>query len=457
MTRQQLPTLDHNAFVRVVEAIESVNTALGSLCTRLWDDPCTAAAPVLAVGSALAALLQDELLPDPAQRLVAIYVLYDMIVSRAPGASNATHAPSGAVESLIESPLTVILFELIERGDARPPEQLFLSHLLSHSQSNAKELPVPGQISHAAASTLWTALENALRSGASVPKLNMSSLRRLWTERHPEPSNSLGVIPPVSAVIADPDAFGVVDSGHMVDDLGDSVGLLDFTPEFVRPPPPFLPISKDTKELRWIDPEPLHEVVWDPEMGMEGGRGAELRELMARALKSPIPEAQQQRVLAQLGADPKLVHKCGLTPANLPDLVHHNAVLATEVLLKLVTSNQISQYFSALVNMNLNLQAMEVVNRLISTVQLPTDFVHTYISNCIRSCGNIPDKYGQVRMVRFVCVFLQSLIKNKITDVEDLFIEVQGFCIEYSRYVVLVYLRPINYALILNAWMATDY
>ncbi|KAG0598835.1 hypothetical protein M758_12G104200 [Ceratodon purpureus] len=352
-------------------------------------------------------LLEDRRLLKQTQRLVAFYILFELYRGEQPSTN----------------PFMSFLIDAASNEAADKAERAFLQILLMSLNNNSKEL------------SMKSANEFISTFDPSAHKLlSGEALKSRYADKlPPEPRMSSFKKASISNTIPDPD----VPPGYDLDSpehgvpggvaqlgagnreaaaaaLIQTSSLNGLEPPWVRPAPPRLPPQQG--EMIWQIPDTQHELLWDYGMCADTSRGASIRELINRALKGALAPAQQKKVLLELEADPKLVYHCGLTPRRLPELVENNPLLAVEVLLKLMNSNQITDYFKMLVNMDISLHSMEVVNRLTTAVDLPTEFVHMYITNCISSCENIKDKYLQNRLVRLVCVFLQSLIRNKIIN-----------------------------------------
>ncbi|KAK7072375.1 CCR4-NOT transcription complex subunit 11 [Halocaridina rubra] len=382
------------------------------------------------LGSALVFLLQHpDLLPNPNQRLSAITVLHELYRGEPPP----------------KNPFLPVLVHLLHPPDdimkgtgkkleyaghiprIGPPEKVFLSTLVT--DKNSKELlkRTASQIMNLDVSNHppidTTALKMSLADVlADRPCTAKSAIPIVYSD--PQPLQTPGLLSEAGQIKRTCEAI--------LSGTKPTLAQQFFTPEIVRLTPP-LHVAED--ELVWITSldRAEHKVLYDTSMCVLSGGDAEAKRLMAKAFKETLSLPQQQHLLAELNKDPRMVYHTGLTPQKLPDLVEHNPLIAIEVLLKLMQSSQITEYFSVLVNMEMSLHSMEVVNRLTTAVELPSEFVHLYISNCISTCETIKDRYMQNRLVRLVCVFLQSLIRNKIINVQELFIEVQAFCIEFSR------------------------
>lgn len=196
-------------------------------------------------------------------------------------------------------------------------------------------------------------------------------------------------------------------------------------------PPPLH--SSEPEELIWIYNNELEDMPFMWDYSLVSGVDLEIRELVSKCFNGSLSQPQSQKLQKELESNPGIVYCIGLTPDKLPDLVEHNPVIAIDVLLILMTSSNIAEYLSTLVNMDMSVHSMEVVARLSTSDILPNDFINMYVNKCIRTCETQDNQTKQNRLVRLLCVFLQSLVRHNIIKVQDVILEVEQFCLEFSR------------------------
>ncbi|CAD5117675.1 unnamed protein product [Dimorphilus gyrociliatus] len=371
------------------------------------------------IGTSLVLLLRNkDILKSIGQRLAAIYLLYDMYKNEAvamnPFASVFVHMHSPPTERH-DGTNTVFHWAIPDVSDH---EKYFIAKLISNG---TKELgkKTPEQI--------------ISQSSKSEEMGDMSGLQLSLVERQSAMhAISKSSMPLIVSIPETDEAGTTIESSYT--EVAPSLLYADkcVGPHFIRP---VCPMSKGIDELSMIIPREASSLkfCWHGGVCEATEFLTEARRLLSIAYTRSLVLPQQHLLVAIILEDDNIVFQLGLTPTKLPNLVENNPLVSIEILIKLMSSSQIADYLNVLVNMDMSLHSMEVVNRLTTAVDLPAEFIQLYITNCISTCENIKDKLMQNRLVRLVCVFLQSLIRNKIVNVKDIFIEVQAFCIEFSR------------------------
>ena len=93
---------------------------------------------------------------------------------------------------------------------------------------------------------------------------------------------------------------------------------------------------------------------------------------------------------------------------------------------------RIQPYLNILLSMDMNLQNVEVVNKLITMIEVPLEFVYKYITLCMSECTNIKDKYLQVK----TAYVLQHLyMRMNILMLTVYVLVMYGICIYMCEYV----------------------
>eukprot|EP00002_Diphylleia_rotans_P010563 TRINITY_DN2107_c0_g1_i1.p1 TRINITY_DN2107_c0_g1~~TRINITY_DN2107_c0_g1_i1.p1 ORF type:complete len:544 (+),score=111.37 TRINITY_DN2107_c0_g1_i1:168-1799(+) len=214
-------------------------------------------------------------------------------------------------------------------------------------------------------------------------------------------------------------------------DLHDYLSPCGLQLQFLKTPPPLMPPDDD--EITWLEDEPTFKLLWDPTMDGDSTPKEEFRRLLTKAFQVTLEQPQLKFMIDQMNLDVDFVMSNRFEAHKLSGLVENNSQLAVEMLLRLAPLTDITEYFLELVKMEISLHSIDVVNRLSTQGVLPNEFIVQYVEHCVSGCRSARDRFAQHRLVRLVSVFLQSLIRNKCVNVQDVQLTLQPFCIEYVK------------------------
>ena len=369
------------------------------------------------VGSALIMLLRHhDILSAPAQRLAALALLHNLYTSD-------SSAPKLFTSFFVEllQPTMDICF--IQSGELTT-EHWFLSQILSPSLPKGlfKKTPVDiiniepqeplyDDVCAIVANLKVGQEEISANNMASLPPL-IPDLNMAFPFRSKDSSQSRQV---VQTLLCDPKEFTEQ----------------TFEPLFMRPSPLLHPCSNN--EMLWLDPsEDFGPLKWDHLMCAT----SPMKLFFSKASKEIFTHDESQCLCSGINDDPALFHHMGMRPQKLPLMVLKNLKVASEVLIRLGNLEEYSGCLTVLGNLNINLQSIDMVNKLTTVLKVPMEILHKFIQRCFITCRDTPNSGIQRRLVRLVCIFLENLIRNKIVHAQTLKEEIkhmEPFCLEHGE------------------------
>ncbi|ORZ15291.1 hypothetical protein BCR42DRAFT_416805 [Absidia repens] len=156
--------------------------------------------------------------------------------------------------------------------------------------------------------------------------------------------------------------------------------------------------------------------------------------LLLQATKRTLTIPENEVLIHAMKLHPYVAGLLPLAPKELPTLIELNHFLAVDLVPILLNGSVTNAYLYFLSQPKITCNSMEVIHHVLTTHHqaLPDDFLHTYISNAIRTCELLEGSW-QERHVRMVAKFLQSLLDSQILPIADYMIEIKTFCLSYLK------------------------
>ncbi|KRZ19987.1 CCR4-NOT transcription complex subunit 11, partial [Trichinella pseudospiralis] len=182
--------------------------------------------------------------------------------------------------------------------------------------------------------------------------------------------------------------------------------------------PLMLPMSTISAETSV--PEQLSDRIFDAQL-------EQAMEIFKTALESTLPLKNAAQLIEIIRGDrfELFLNNIDLNSDQFSALVELNPQISVEILLKLNSIQRADEYFSKLLCIKISLQSLEGTS-------LPCGFLLKFVLQCFAFCSQAKDRFVQGNLVRLISLFTVSLLNRKLLAVEEIMIEAQTFCLEFS-------------------------
>ena len=165
------------------------------------------------------------------------------------------------------------------------------------------------------------------------------------------------------------------------------------------------------EEPMWILPTLKYDFIWDFTM-------APIQDTLSNLLNKPLKnknlnEEQFNFVLETIEENPDILKEIGFKPDNLFELIEKNNTLATHIMYKIANHTGFEEYLGLFLEKKWTINSLKVINKLIQKIDLPKQFITSYLKHAVKCYENETKKDMKARFVKVVAFFLLNLLDHE--------------------------------------------
>ncbi|CAD8119224.1 unnamed protein product [Paramecium sonneborni] len=198
--------------------------------------------------------------------------------------------------------------------------------------------------------------------------------------------------------------------------------------DFIRPIPKIV-----SSELQWNDNIYMINLQWNYTLEINQDKLSQVKEIIQKACITEINDEEKKLLFDYLSNEKDLLKNCGFTSQRLPIIIEKNQDIAHFLLIQICNLDGFEEFLEVFIQIEVTQNTLELFAHLFGELKLPQEYITQYINYCIDFCNNIKEKQQQNKLVRFVSVFIQQMLRLKAFSTKDILTDLQAFCIEFSK------------------------